>query len=180
MTGYTASDLEVTPYFDLELLMNTCQETRIDSDMMKKLADAWDKWLPLAKARHIQGNGESYLLVWLQEPVEKDVDDKWGQTPSEAFIFNALAQVLCMSLIHSLLPQVEDLGCAPAPRPTDMLTGALIAEGVPYLIMGESGLARRYAVVTHYPFRGGCEMCVLQQQCPKSGGGMTVTLPGYE
>ena len=46
--------------------------------------------------------------------------------------------------------------------------------------MGEPGLARRYAVVTHYPYRGGCEICTLQQQCPKSGGDMTVTLPGYE
>ena len=180
MAEFTVKDLEVAPYFDLELLMSTCKETRIDGDMMQKLAEAWDRWLPLARARHIEGNGESYLLAYLDEAVEEDVDDKWEQTPSEAFIFNALAQVMCMGIVHSLLPQVEDIGCAPAPHPTDLLADAQDAEKSPYLIMGEPGLARRYAVVTHYPFKGGCELCVLQKQCPKSGGGMTVTLPGYE
>lgn len=182
MADYTVTELEAAPYFDLELLMSTCRETRIGGDMMDKLADAWDRWLPLAKARHIQSGNESYLLAWLEEPVEEEVDDAWESTPSEAFMFNALAQVMCMGLVHSLLPQVEEVGCAPAPHPTDMLADALEAEGVPYLIVGEPGLARRYAVVTHYPFRGGCEICMLQKQCPKSGGGggMSVTLPGHE
>ena len=179
MAEYTATDIAVAPYFDLELLMDTCQEARIDGAVMEKLADAWDRWLPLVKARRIQCGNESYLLVWLLESVEEDVDEKWEQAPSEAFIFNALAQVLCMGVTHALLPQVEDLGCAPVPRPTNMLGAALEAERVPYLVMGEPGLARRYAVVTHYPFRGGCEICMLQEQCPKNGG-MTVTLPGYE
>ena len=65
MAEFTVKDLEVAPYFDLELLMSTCKETRIDGDMMQKLAEAWDRWLPLARARHIEGNGESYLLAYL-------------------------------------------------------------------------------------------------------------------
>ena len=43
--------------------------------------------------------------------------------------------------------------------------------------------SRRYAVVTHYPFKGGCEICVLQSNCPKGQGQMeatSVVLPGYE
>jgi hypothetical protein len=38
-------------------------------------------------------------------------------------------------------------------------------------------------VVTHYPFKGGCEICTLQHACPKaqgSGEGASVLLPGYE
>ncbi len=180
MSDYTIKDLEVTPHFDLELLMSTCRETRIGGELMDKLADAWDRWLPHAKAKLIESGKESYLLAWLEEPVEEDVDDMWEQSPSEAFIFNGLAQVMSMGIVHSLLPQVEEIGCAPAPHPTDVLADALEAESVPYLIMGEPGLTRRYAVVTHHPFRGGCEICMLQKQCPKSGGGMTVTLPGFE
>lgn len=183
MADYTAKDIDVSPYFDLELLLGTSQETRIGGDLMDNLAEAWERWLPHAKARHIETAQGGFLLAWLGEAVEEEVDDKWEETPSEAFMYNALAQVMCMGIVHSLMPEVEDAGCAPAPKPTDALADALEAEGVPYLVPGEPGLERRFAVVTPYPFRGGCEICMLRQQCPKAGGGggdMSVTLPGHE
>jgi len=183
MADYTAKDLEVSPYFDLELLMSTSKETRIDGPVMSALSDAWERWLPHARVRHITAGKNSYLLAWLDEAVEEEVDDKWEEAPSEAFMYNALAQVMCMGLVHSLLPEVEEAGCAPAPRPNDELADALEEEGVPYAVMGEPGLARRFAVVTYYPFRGGCEICMLQKQCPKASGGeggFSVTLPGWE
>jgi hypothetical protein len=179
MAQYTTTPLIATPDFDMELLMNTCQETRINSSTMDKLSDTWERWLPLTKAKHIEDGSGSYLLAWLEKSVEDEVDDKWRQTPSEAFVFNALAQVMCMGVVHSLIPQIEEIGCAPAPHPTDALADALEAEDVPYLTAGEPGLSRRYAVVTHYPFKGGCEICTLREQCPRNGGGMSVTLPGY-
>lgn len=182
MSDYSVKDLEANPYFDLELLMTTSQETRIGSDVMAALGDAWERWLPHAKARHIETPSGGYLLAWLEESVEDDVDDKWEERPSEAFLFNALAQVMCMGIVHNLLPEVEEAGCAPAPRPTDELADALEDEGVPYTVAGEPGLARRFAVVTPYPFKGGCEICALMKDCPKAGGArdMSVTLPGHE
>lgn len=182
MADYSAKDLEVAPYFDLELLLSASKETRVGGALMDGLGKAWERWLPHARARQITTEQGSYLLAWLEEPVEEEVDDKWEETPSEAFMYNALAQVMCMGIVHSLLPEVEEAGCAPAPRPTDALADALEAEGVPYLMPGEPGLARRFAVVTYYPFKGGCEICMLQKQCPKAGGdnGMSITLPGFE
>lgn len=182
MSGYSAKDLEVNPYFDLELLMSVSQEGRIGSDIMDVLADAWDAWIPHAKARHIETPKGGYLLAWLDEAVEDAVDDKWEERPSEAFLFNALAQVMCMGIVHYLLPEVEDAGCASAPKPTDELADALEAEGVPYLVMGEPGLSRRFAVVTHYPFKGGCEICALRKDCPKANGtkDFSITLPGHD
>ena len=59
----------------------------------------------------------------------------------------------------------------------------LAAEGIPYSNDKDPILSRRYAVVTHYPFKGGCEICVLQSNCPKGQGQMeaaSVVLPGYE
>ena len=56
-------------------------------------------------------------------------------------------------------------------------------EGSPYSNDKDPILSRRYAVVTHYPFKGGCEICVLQSNCPKGQGQMeatSVVLPGYE
>ncbi len=169
MPEFTITPLELSPYFDLELLMMTSQETRIAGDMMGKLTTAWERWVGHAHACRIEGAGSAYLLVWLDDSVEEEVDDVWEETPSEAFLYNALAQVMCMGMVHAAIPQVEELGCAPAPPPTDLLADALETEGISYAVMGEPGLTRRYAVVTYYPFRGGCELCCLRQQCPKAG-----------
>lgn len=182
MAEYTVTELEAAPSFDLELLLGVSQESRIDGELMDALSDAWDRWVAHAHVRRIQAGDKGYLLAWLDESVEEDVDDMWEESPSDAFMYNALAQVMCMGLVHNLLPEVEDAGCAPAPKPTDELADALEELGVPYLVMGEPGLARRFGVVTHYPFRGGCEICMLQKDCPKAGGdkGMSITLPGHE
>lgn len=182
MTAYTAKDLEVISHFDLELLLNISQETRIGGDLMQSLSAAWERWLPHAGARHIETEQGGYLLAWLDESVEEDVDERWEEAPSEAFLFNSLAQVMLMGIVHSLVPEVEEAGCAPAPQPTASLAEALEAEGTPYTAEGAPGLNRRYAVVTYYPFRGGCEICTLQQDCPKAGGRglLSVTLPGHE
>ena len=182
MAEYTVKDLPVTSDFDLELFMSICQETRIGGSMMDALSDAWERWLPHAAARLIETESGNFLLVWLGEAVEEDVDDRWEEAPSEAFMYNALAQVMCMGMVHSIIREVQDVGCAPAPQPTDALADALEAESVPYAVMGEPSLARRFAVVTPHPFRGGCEICVLRKECPKLGGnkGSSVTLPGFE
>ncbi|MDL2316740.1 hypothetical protein LJC59_06635 [Desulfovibrio sp. OttesenSCG-928-A18] len=183
MSEYRVIDLEVQPYFDLELLLSVSQETRIGGELMEAMAGAWDKWAPHVRAKRIEIGKDSYLLAWLDEAVEEAVDDKWEEAPSEAFLFNALAQVMLMGAVHDLVPQVEEIGCAPAPRPTDALAEALASLGVPYASPGEPGLARRYAVNTYFPFRGGCEICTLQRQCPKGGGqggDFSITLPGYE
>ncbi len=182
MAEYTVKDIPAEADFDLELLLAVSQESRIGGEVMDALANAWDCWLPHARARHIETQSGSFLLAWLDEAVEEDVDEKWEEAPSEAFMYNALAQVMCMGIVHALIPQVEEIGCAPAPKPTDALADALEAEGVPYALMGEPGLARRFAVLTPYPFKGGCEICALRQGCPKAGGdrGSSVTLPGFE
>ena len=182
MAEYTIKDLPVASEFDLELFISISQETRVSGAMMDVLSEAWDRWLPHARARLIETKGGNFLLASLGEAVEKDVDDKWSDAPSEGFMYNALAQVLCMGMVHSLIREVQEVGCAPAPKPTDVLADALEAENVPYAVMGEPGLARRFAVMTPHPFRGGCEICVLRKECPKMGGdrGTSVTLPGFE
>lgn len=187
MANFTVEKMQADPIFDLELLMSTSQETRIGGEAMDALSDAWDAWASHAHAVKITADNNSYLLVWLDEFVENAVDDKWEETPSDAFLYNSLAQVMCMGLVHAIVPEVEYAGCAAAPAPTAALEEALASEGVPYLEEDGPGLARRYAVVTHYPFKGGCEICYLQPQCPKGGeavcdsdGPTSVTLPGFE
>ena len=121
-------------------------------------------------------------MVWLPEDVERQVDAAWEKSPSDGWQDNNLAQFLCMAAVRELLPQVEDAGCAPAPRPTEALREALASLGLHYK-EGAATLDRRFAVVTHFPFKGGCEICHLQSQCPKGQGqseAASVLLPGYE
>ena len=178
---HSAESLEIQPYFDLELIMSMGQETRLGGAVTERLMALWEQWIPEVHALRIKTDPIEYLAVWLNEKVEEDVDKIWEQSPSDAHLYNTLAVVLCMSTVYGILPEVQEAGCAPAPRVTDKLRAALSAEGLPYTQSG--ALARRYAVVTHYPFKGGCEICSLEQACPKAQGGggvSSILLPGHE
>lgn len=184
MPSYTVKPLAVTPCLDMELLLENCQETRVQGDVMDRLTDYWGRWMPRLNARQIETGRDSYLAVWLDGEVEDAVDEAWDDAPSEAFLVNSLAQTMCMCAVHELVPEVTEAGCAPAPKPTLDLKLALEEEGLrdPDEEKTELALLRRYAVVTFYPFRGGCDICHLQDQCPKLKGGQdyTVLLPGHE
>ncbi len=183
MPAFSTEKLEVTPYMDIELLLSNSQETRIEGDVMDRLAEHWGKWLPHLHAKRIDIAKDSYLAVWLDEAVEESVDDIWDDAPSEAFLFNSLAQTMCMCAVYDLLPEVAEAGCAPAPKPTLDLKLALESESLRDPDEASTALAlnRRYAVATYYPFRGGCDICALSEECPKlKGGDYSVTLPGHE
>lgn len=184
MPSYTIEDLEVSPYMDMELLMENSQESRIDGDVMDRLVEHWGKWMPHLHACSVAVDKDSYLAVWLDEEVEESVDEIWDDAPSEAFLFNSLAQTMCMCAVHTLVPEVSEAGCAPAPRPTLDLKMALEEKGLrdPDEDNIGLGLVRRYAVATYYPFRGGCDICDLKDECPKlkGGGDYSVVLPGHK
>ncbi|MFV0421414.1 hypothetical protein [Oleidesulfovibrio sp.] len=182
MAEHTSEAVEVTPYFDVEMFMGVAQETRIGGQMMDRLVDCWEKWSKELTVRRVKAGKIEYLVVWLGEPVEVEVDGLWEKSPSEAHLYNSLAQSIVMAAVHEILPEVQDAGCAPGPKPTEALKDALEAEGIPYNL-SETALSRRYAVVTHYPFKGGCEICYLLPNCPKGNGdnsSSTIVLPGFE
>lgn len=172
---------DIRPYFDMEGFMRMSQETRLGGAVLERLAGLWGEWLPLLKTCEVTAGKISYLAVWLPESVEQQIDMAWEKSPSDGFMVNNLAQFMCMAAVHEMLPQVEDAGCAPSPRVTENLRHALSSLGLDYT---EDALpARRFAVVTHYPFRGGCEICHLQSRCPKGQGqaeSASILLPGYE
>jgi hypothetical protein len=178
----TVTEHSVTPYFDVEAFMTLSRETRLGGAAMERIADLWERWLPLLNAREVNSGKISWLAVWLPESVEETVDETWAKSPSEGYLCNNLAQFLCMSAVQELLPEVGEGECAPAPRPVTTLGEALTSMGVPYKGEGPT-LSRRYAVVTHYPYRGGCDICCLQNHCPKGQGkseNAGIVLPGYE
>ena len=181
---YTVTKIDCSPWFDMELLLSLSQESRIGGDLMDKCMKLWKTWSDTMTVARIETGKRKYLLVRLDDSVEHTVDEAWEHRPSEGHTLNALAQALCMAVTHDLLPEVQEAGCAPAPKPTDELRDALEAQGVPYLGDGPT-LSKRYAVLTHLPFKGGCEICTLLKDCPKGQGkaadaASSVLLPGFE
>ncbi len=181
MSACTVEKLECCPQFDLFGFMERAQESRLEGPAMTRLGDLWEQWVPKLSTYHITCGKISYILVWLPEEVEELVDEGWKDRPSDGFFANTLAQYLVMQAINELIPQVENVGCAPAPRPTEALRDALKDFDLAYSEEMDV-LNRRFAVVTFYPFRGGCEICNLQKHCPKGNGetGSSVVLPGWE
>lgn len=183
MSETTITEHQLQPYFDIEEFMGLCQEKRLGGAVLERLLGQWEAWLPLLKARQISSGSTSWLAVWLPEEVETAVDETWAQSASEGYQLNVLAQYLCMSAIQELLPQVAAGGCAPSPKPAAELRAALEELGLPYKGEDSSLLGRRYAVLTYYPFKGGCEVCHMRPMCPKGqgrGDNTSIVLPGYE
>lgn len=172
--------MTVQPWFDMEQFMALSQETRMDGPLMDRCMALWKQWSEDLLVQCLLVDEKKYLLVVLGDSVENAVDAAWDKAPAEAFFLNALAQTLCMCAVHDVLPEVQEAGCAPSPRVSESLRQALETAGVPYQGQGPS-LSRRFAVVTHYPFKGGCEICALKDNCPKAGGGVSsVLLPGHQ
>ena len=166
---------------DLEDFMVFSQHSRIDGGDMNKLLRLWTDWLNLVQACRISEDKKSWLAIWLPESVEKELDALWTESPSQGYLANTLAQFFCMSAVREALPQIAEAGCAPAPKPELALKDGLIKAGLD--VDTETGnLKRRFAIVTWHPFRGGCEVCSLQQSCPKISGsaGLDMVIPGHE
>ena len=125
MTAFTTEKIDVEPWFDMELFMGVSQETRLGGDVMERFMALWKNWLPHLTVKGIDTGKIKYLLVALDEAVEQDVDKAWESSPSNAFLYNALAQTMCMAAVHAVIPEVQDAGCAPAPKPTAALREAL-------------------------------------------------------
>jgi hypothetical protein len=182
MQGYHREIVPVRPVFDMELMLGLLQETRLSGEVMEKLAAVWEGWLSELRAIVLDTDENRYLAIWLEEPVEKEVDGVFALSPSEGFRLNALAQTLCMGAVYQVLPEVEEAGCAPVPKPGKALRAALAGEGIPFQQPSGPSLCRRFSVLTHYPFRGACEVCWLEKECPKIGAREasfhSVVLPG--
>ena len=183
MSDVTVTPIAERPIFDLQGFMEMSHESRIGGATLERLETLWEEWSAKLSVNILQTGKISYLVIWLPAEVEEEVERVWQSSASEGFLVNTLAQYLCMSTVLEQLPEVEEGGCAPSPRPTESLRTALAELGVPYKSQDSSLLSLAYAVVTHYPYRGGCEICHMQDHCPKGQGkaeDASILLPGFE
>lgn len=180
MKNTSIVNLPAMPYFDMEDFMNFSRETRLESKTVKILLDYWQAWSKFLKVMKLENGADSWLAVWLPEEVEQKIDVTWDEAPSSGYLLNSLAQYLCMEAVKEVIPQISASGCAPSPISTPQLKDAIIKAGLDILPDTDS-IARRYVIITNYPFKGGCEICNLKNECPKGKENFsTVVLPGFE
>lgn len=166
MSEITVTEHEIRPYFDMEGFMTLSQESRLGGATLERLCKLWEEWMPQLKVCEIKTAKISYLAVWLPESVEQQVDAAWEKSPSDGWQDNNLAQYMCMAAVQEVLPQVEDAGCAPAPRPTEALREALSGLGLEYREDAPT-LNRRFALVTIIPSRAAARSAICSPTAPR-------------
>ena len=169
MPKYDINSLTPEPEFDMMYFMEVAGESRIDGDILEEFETFWDQWtansLKAYELRNTEGDGK-FLLIFLDEDVENAIEGVWQDSPTHGLLFHALAITMVMSSAQGFVPELQEGKCAPLPRPGEGILGAFEELG---LTWNEEGTVnRKYAVLTPYPYTGGCEVCYLSDSCPKS------------
>ena len=128
-------------------------------------------WSRFLHAQIVHVGEYAVLAVWLDEAVEMEIDDAWINSPSHALALHDIALSLCMRSVREHIPEIGTIGCAPYPAPDPELARLLAEVGLPAHVRDALFLSRRYAVVTPYPFAGGCLACFLRHSCPRIAAG---------
>ena len=155
-----------SPYFDMERFLRTSGESSLTDDDVAECRFFLDRWHALLVSKTIPAHEDDVLAIWLDESVEHAVDAAWQSSPSRGFRLHSLAQTICMHAVNEHIPEIEQAGCAPVPFPDPALAQALTEAGLPARVQDNLVLARRYAVITPVLFKGQCNSCALQTNCP--------------
>ena len=115
--------IDAHPEFDLFTYCELSGETRIEHDLLEELEprfDGWaEKYLRAYKITDPAAPGDGgHLLIWLEEPVEDEIEGVWQDSPSAGMSFHNLAIHMVMSAAQNVVPELADKGCAPLPKPT--------------------------------------------------------------
>ncbi len=161
--------MAIDPQFDLMYFMSVNNTNQIEQDLLEQLETYWKEWKPLLHAYHFYRKDEEdkgYVLIFFNEDVEDAVEAVWQNSPSSGMSAHNLAISMVMLSVQGLVPEVMAGACAPLPKPDKDIRKKFKKLGLEWR---ENGTVNRsYAVFTPYPFSGGCEICYLKDDCPKS------------
>jgi len=104
-----------------------------------------------------------FCLVWFAKDKQTALDHLWSASPSSAFALHTAMLRQVMATLGRLIPQVRGHGCAPLPPTSPRLQLYLKRHGIHQAAGGQ--LDHAYAVLTHFPWQGGCSCCVLARTC---------------
>ncbi len=171
----TVEAISAQPEFNIFVYCELSGETRLEHDLLEELEPRFDNWsenylkaykITDPEAPGASKNGGGHIIIWLEEPVEDEIEGIWQDSPSAGMAFHNLAIHMVMSAAQNLVPEVADKGCAPLPYPTEGILKAFEDLG---LIWNKEGTVnRQFAVFTRLPYSGGCEICLLRPKCPNA------------
>jgi hypothetical protein len=163
--------IDAHPEFDLFTYCELAGETRIEHDLLEELEPRFDGW----SAKYLRAytitdpaapKGGGHVIIWLEEPVEEEIEGVWQDSPSAGMAFHNLAIHMVMSAVQNLLPELADKGCAPLPTPGKDVLAAFKKLG---LVWNKEGTVnRQFAVFTAMPVDPGCGGCMLRAKCPSA------------
>lgn len=169
MGKYDINPLDPKPEFDMMYFLEIAGESRIDQEIMEEFEPFWDKWASesLKAFELVNPDGEGkFVFIYLDEDAENAIEGIWQDSPTHGLLFHGLAITMVMSTAQGFVPELADGKCAPLPRPGEGVFGAFEELGLSW--NEEGTVSRKYAVLTPYPYTGGCEVCYLSETCPKS------------
>lgn len=152
--------------FDMWLYAEISQEPRVEHELLMKLEPKWNEWISQLKAyemKNVDGPG-SWLLIYLDGPAEEEIDAIWKESPSDGMHFHSLAITMVMGAARGHIPELNDHQCAPLPNPVAPIQDAMEELGLSWAT--ETTISRKYAVFTNMPYKGGCAICAMEEECP--------------
>jgi len=165
----TLSKIRTEPEFDLEYYMEISGLMRLDHELTDLLEKYWTRWEAEIKAFTMEptqsGANDGFLLVYLDEDAEAQVQKAFEEHSQHGFAFHHLAITLVLCAAQSVMPELIG-GCMPLPTPTREARKKFKKLGLEW--NEEGSMNRTYAVFTPYPYRGGCEVCHSCDTCPSS------------
>jgi len=162
----TATAITVQPEFDLFVYCELSGESRIEHDLLEELEPRFDEWQQHLKAYRLSNGGEKdpgYVILWLEKPVEEEIEGVWQDSPSAGMAFHNLAIHMVMSAVQNLVPELADKGCAPLPKPGKDVLAAFKELGLAW--NKEGTVDRQFAVFTNMPALTSCGTCMLKAKC---------------
>jgi hypothetical protein len=161
-----STPVQANPEFDMFFYAEISQEQRLEHELLMRLEERWNAWLEhlrVYELKNVEGAG-GWLLVYLDTPVQEEIDAIWADSPSEGLGLHSLAVTMVMSVAREKIPQLEDNQCAPLPTPVAPIQDVFEALGLEWI--SETTVDRKYTVFTYMPYKGGCALCAMEEECP--------------
>ena len=161
-----ATPIAAQPEFDLFTYCEISGETRLEHDLLEEIEPRFDGWQQHLKAYRLSAGDEKapgFVILWLEKPVEDEIEGIWQDSPSAGMAFHNLAIHMVMSAVQNLVPELADRGCAPLPKPDKAVLAAFKKLGLEW--SKEGTVNRQFAVFTNMPALASCGTCILKAKC---------------